>query len=95
MNGEYDEHDEHDIYGDHGDDQEELEKDITGLPHDVESSLLSMIEDYQVEKLRDPDVWKVVEGFLNRVVKLLSYLEDVHEEIEPRATTKTRRTHQS
>jgi hypothetical protein len=80
MSGEYD---EQDTYGNHGEENEDLEKDITGHAHDAENALLNMIEDYQVEKLQDPDVWEVVEGFMSRVVKLLSYLEDVHEENRP------------
>ena len=68
-----------------GDDQEggQAEKEITQHAHDAERAIMDMIQDEQMEGLNDPEVWHVVEGFMDRVVKLLSYLEEVHEQSRP------------
>jgi hypothetical protein len=73
-------------HGEHGgDDQEngQAEKEITQHAHDAERAIMDMIQDEQMEGLHDPEVWHVVEGFMDRVVKLLSYLEEVHEQSRP------------
>ncbi|KIW54833.1 hypothetical protein PV05_07167 [Exophiala xenobiotica] len=66
---------------DRGDGQ--AEKEITQHAHDAERAIMDMIQDEQMEGLHDPEVWHVVEGFMDRVVKLLSYLEEVHEQSRP------------
>ncbi|KAK5462601.1 hypothetical protein LTS15_002313 [Exophiala xenobiotica] len=68
-----------------GDDQEngQAEKEITQHAHDAERAITDMIQDEQMERLHDPEVWHVVEGFMDRVVKLLSYLEEVHAQSRP------------
>jgi hypothetical protein len=62
---------------------DELEDDLEGHISQIEGNIESLIEDYNVEKLKDPEIWKLVEGFMDRIVGHLARLEDVHNENRP------------
>jgi hypothetical protein len=62
---------------------DELEDDLEGHIQQIEGNIEALIEDYNVEKLKDPEIWKLVEGFMDRIVGHLAKLEDVHNENRP------------
>lgn len=63
----------------------ENEKNISEYADDAEEAVMNMIQDHMVENLNDPDIWHLVNGFMDRMVRLLSHLEDLHEDTKAKA----------
>lgn len=71
----------------------ENEKNLTEYAEDAEEAVMNMIQDHMVENLNDPDIWHLVNDFMDRMVRLLSRLEDLHEETKPKALGDTQEEH--
>lgn len=63
--------------------EEELHKDILDHIEEAETALENLVDDYTDERLKDPEVWSSVEGFMDRVVQYLAELEKLHESNRP------------
>jgi len=64
---------------------QENEKNLSEYAEDAEHAVMNMIQDHMVENLNDPDIWHLVNDFMDRMVRLLSHLEDLHEDTKAHA----------
>jgi hypothetical protein len=71
----------------------ENEKNLTEYAEDAEEAVMNMIQDHMVENLNDPDIWHLVNDFMDRMVRLLSHLENLHEETKPNALGEIQEEH--